>query len=271
MRNFFPGKHRIKFTFLAVSLATVGCSEQRAPDQAALLADSTPVVPAAAPVDSAAINTLTEAETREGWRLLFDGKSTAAFRGYNQPAFPTQGWKAQDGLLVVEAAPGGPKDRLGGDIVTKEQFDNFEFKLDFKLSPGANSGILYLVKETKDPSWHSAPEFQLIDNEVWAKQLDMNKRRTGDAYDMQASVRDAMKPIGEWNEAMIRVKDGQVEHWLNGQKVVAYTLGSPEWKTKVKGSKFAAYPEYGASKKGYLGIQEHGHQLWFRNLKVREI
>ena len=220
-----------------------------------------------------AINTLTEKEKEDGWILLFDGESTDSWRGYNSDQFPDKGWQIQDNLLMVEASGTG-EDGFGGDIITKDQFEDFEFKVDFKLSPQGNSGIVYLVKEEENtPSWHSAPEYQLLDNQYYEENGDipMDKHRTGDAYDIKAATEDAMNPVGEWNEAMIRVKDGNVEHWLNGKKVVEYSLQSPEWKQLVEKSKFADYPAYGMAEKGHIGIQDHGHQLWYRNIKVRQL
>ena len=252
----------------AVLFASFGCSE----------GEKTRTEQSKAEVSSANstpkyVNQLSPQEEKEGWVLLFDGTSTDAWRGYNQKQFPEKGWQVKDGLLMVEHT-GTEEEGFGGDIITKEQYENFEFKTDFRLSPEGNSGIVYLVKEVKgEPSWHNAPEYQLLDNEHYEKNGDipMDKHRTGDNYDLQASTVNAMKPVGEWNTAMIRVKDGRVQHWLNGQKVVEYTLQSPEWKELVKNSKFAEYPGYGMAKKGHIGIQDHGHQLWYRNIKVRPL
>lgn len=221
---------------------------------------------------SASINALTEQEQSEGWKLLFDGTSVDGFRGYNQDSFPSKGWQVKDGVLMVEST-GTEESGFGGDIITKDQYKDFEFKVDFKLSPKGNSGILYLVQEVKgQPAWHNAPEYQLLDNEAYrGGDIPLEKHSTGDNYDLVGSTVNAMKPVGEWNEAMIRIKDKKVEHWLNGQKVVEYTLGSPEWKELVKKSKFKDYPKYGMAEKGHIGIQDHGHQLWYRNIKIREI
>lgn len=219
------------------------------------------------------INTLTTREKEEGWKLLFDGKNIDSWRGYNSETFPEKGWQVKDSLLMVEAS-GTEEEGYGGDIITKDQYEDFEFKVDFKLSPQGNSGIVYLVKEEENtPSWHNAPEYQLLDNKYYEENGDipMDKHRTGDAYDVYASTMNAMNPVGEWNTAMIRVKDKSVEHWLNGKKVVAYTLQSPEWKELVANSKFSEYPGYGMAEKGHIGIQDHGHQLWYRNIKVRPL
>jgi hypothetical protein len=217
-------------------------------------------------------NVLSDQEKSEGWLLLFDGTSATGFRGYGKDSFPDKGWKVTDGVLMVEHT-GTEEEGFGGDIITKDQFENFEFKVDFKLSPKGNSGLLYRVKEVKDvPAWHSGPEYQLLDNDAYrGGDIPLEKHSTGDNYDLIASTEDAMKPVGEWNEAMIRVQNDKVEHWLNGKKVVEYTIGTPEWKSLVKNSKFANYKDYGITKKGHIGIQDHGHQLWYRNIKVRPL
>ena len=254
----------------ALLLFSSGCTEKKntASDQTAGIgaaADATP--------PTAAMNTLTDQEKDDGWVLLFDGTGTSAWRGYNQTTFPGSGWVAKDGLLMMEAT-GREEEGYGGDIITKEQYENFEFKVDFKLSPGANGGILYSVKEEKGkPVWHNASEYQLLDNEGYEKKNKyvMDKHRTGDNFDLLPSTASNLKPVGEWNQATLRIKDGQVQHWLNGQKVLEYTLWTPEWQAAVKKSKFAEYPGYGMAKRGHLGLQDWGFQIWYRNIKLRTL
>jgi hypothetical protein len=219
------------------------------------------------------MNKLSDQEKKQGWVLMFDGVNTHAWRGYNQPTFPSNGWVVKDGMLMMEAT-GKEESGYGGDIITKDQFENFEFKMDFKLSPGANGGIMYLAKEQPDkPIWHSAPEYQLLDNDGYEQKQKylMDKHRTGDNFDLKASTVNNLKPVGEWNEARLRVKDGQVEHWLNGQKVLEYKLWTPEWKEMIRKSKFAKYPEFGMAKKGHIGLQDWGHQIWYRNIKLQSL
>lgn len=260
---------------LAFSVFTIisqsGCTNQNSENAESGDADSTEMTETSQPSSELAVNALTEKEKEEGWILLFDGVSTDSWRGYNSDQFPENGWQVKDSLLIVEAT-GTEEEGYGGDIITREQYEDFEFKLDFKLSPQGNSGIIYLVKEEENtPSWHNAPEYQLLDNQYYKENGDipMEKHSTGDAYDVIASTEDAMNPVGEWNEAMIRVQDGNVKHWLNGKKIVEYKLQSPEWEEIVTKSKFAEYPGYGMAEKGHIGIQDHGHQLWYRNVKVR--
>lgn len=218
-------------------------------------------------------NTLTAAEQAAGWRLLFDGQTTNGWRGYNKESFPEVGWEVADGNLIVLASD-GEEEGNGGDIITEEEFDNFELSLEFKLSPVANSGILYRVVESEEePIWHNAPEYQLIDDTAYIEmdEMDMTKHLTGDNYDLHSSVVTASNPIGEWNHARIIVNGAHVEHWLNGVQTVAYELWTPEWEELVRASKFADYPGYGRATSGHIGLQDHGHTLRYRNIKIRPI
>jgi hypothetical protein len=222
----------------------------------------------------AAVNTLSNQEKAEGWKLLFDGQSTAGWRGYTKKTFPEKGWEVKDGTLSVLASKSGEEG--GGDIITENQYENFDLKFEFNYTPEANSGVLYRVKEVSNtPSWHSAPEYQVIDNAGWAKKNDtsfnMDKHRTGDNYDVHAAAADYSKPAGEWNEGRIVVNNGKVEHWLNGKQTVSYDLNSKEWKDEIKKTKFASYKEYGANKKGHIGIQDHGATVYYRNIKIKEL
>jgi hypothetical protein len=222
---------------------------------------------------TAMVNTLTAEEKDSGWQLLFDGSSTDNWRSYHGDNFPTRGWKVSDGALIVEKSSGS--DHGGGDIITKRMYGNFELTLDFMVTDSANSGILYLVQENEDDLiWHSGPEFQILDNQTYLNQQESQATThhlTGDNYDLQSSPKDYTKPIGEWNTAKIKVDQGKVEHWLNGNKVVEYQINSEDWKALVAGSKFNPYPQYGQASHGHIGLQDHGHEVRFRNIKIREI
>jgi hypothetical protein len=216
-------------------------------------------------------NTLTAEEVAAGWKLLFDGVSTAGWRGYNQGAFPEAGWGVADGNLIVMASDGS-EEGMGGDIVTEEEFSNFELIFEFLVTPVGNSGVFYRVVE--DPElvlWQVAPEYQVLDDSAYIEMgtMDMHKHLTGDNYDLQASSVRASNPIGEWNQGRILVDGTHVEHWLNGQKTVEYELFSPEWEAQVAGSKFAPHPEYARAMSGRIGIQDHGHELRYRSIKIR--
>ena len=216
-------------------------------------------------------NTLTPEEVAAGWQLLFDGVSTAGWRGYNQETFPAAGWGVGDGNLIVLASDGS-EEGLGGDIVSEGVFSNFELLFEFLVTPVGNSGIFYRVVENPElVMWQVAPEYQVLDDSAYIEMgtMDMHKHLTGDNYDLQASAVAASNPIGEWNQGRILVDGTHVEHWLNGQKTVEYELFSPEWESQVAGSKFAPHPEYARAIKGRIGIQDHGHELRYRNIKIR--
>lgn len=217
------------------------------------------------------VNTLSETEKTAGWELLFDGKSTDKWKGYNKTSFPEKGWMVEDGLLMVKKS-GTEETGFGGDIVTKESFENFEFLIDFMLTDTANSGILYMVNEVEGEAiWHNAPEYQLLDDATYATMGITNIHFTGANYDLHPAKTDFKKPMGEWNTARIIKNMEHVEHWLNGNKVVEYDLWTPEWEALVKASKFKDYPGYGRTKNGKIGIQDHGHEVKFKNIKIRRL
>ncbi len=224
-------------------------------------------------ISESAPNTLTEAERAAGWHLLFDGVNTGLWRGYLQDSFPERGWVVEDGILkVIPVAQG---QMAGGDIITRQSFGNFELQLEFAVTDSANSGIFYLVQEVEgEPIWHNAPEYQILDNKTYLVIYGKEEMRTHMAcnnYDLQAAPDDYTKPVGEWNVARIVHRDGHVEHWLNGQLCVEYQIGSPEWEKMVARSKFKDYPRYGRAKQGPIGLQDHGHEVWFRNIKIRSL
>ncbi len=218
-------------------------------------------------------NTLSAEEAAAGWQLLFDGTTTQGWRGYNRETFPTRGWRVEEGELVVEHS-GTEEAGFGGDIITLEEFENFELSVDFLLTDTANSGIFYRVIEQPDtPIWHNAPEFQLLDDATYIDMsgTDMATHLTGDNYDLHVATTRPTNPIGEWNTARVVVDDARVEHWLNGEKTVEYELWSDDWAARVAVSKFAEYPAYGQTKRGAVGLQDHGHMVRFRNIKIRKL
>ena len=206
-------------------------------------------------------NFLTDEEVADGWKLLFDGKSTECWRGYRKDSFPA-GWVIKDDCLVRM----GP----GGDIATVDEYDDFELKLEWRICAAGNSGIFFRVDESVGWAWETGPEMQVLDN---AEHYDGKNPKTsaGSNYALNAPVRDVTKPVGLFNEARIVVRGNHVEHWLNGVKVVEYELGSPEWKALVAGSKFAQWPKYGLMRKGRIVLQDHGDQVWYRNIKIRQL
>src|SRR5437773_6615160 len=218
------------------------------------------LLPAVVPALSAqSPNTLSPAERAAGWRLLFDGKTTAGWRGFKMDSMPA-GWQVVDGALTRVAA--------AGDIVTREQFKNFELSLEWNVAPGGNSGIFYRASEDETAIYWTAPEMQVLDD---AAHPDGQSRLTaaGSDYGLYPSPAGIVKPAGQWNQARIIVNGNHVEHWLNGVKVVEYELGSPDWEARVKASKFADHPRYGRNAEGYIGLQEHEFRVAYRNIKIR--
>ncbi len=207
---------------------------------------------------------LSPAEKTAGWKMLFDGKSTAAWRGYKQAAFPAQGWVVEDGALKCE---GGK----GGDLVATEQYMDFELELEWKAAPGANSGIMYRVAEIHDAPWQTGPEFQILDD-AGAGLEPTHPHSAGGMFDIYPPVPGKqLKPAGEYNHARIRVQNNVLQHWLNGVKVVECRLDTPEWKQKIAASKFAGYEGFGLQPKGYIALQDHGDAIWFRNVRIRDL
>jgi len=214
----------------------------------------------------AAPNTLTAAEQKEGFRLLFDGKTIDKWRGYKQTAMPDS-WTVVDGTINLTTP------RRAVDIISIEEFTDFDFKFDWKLGEipaGSNSGVMFYVTEEGEATYHSGPEYQVLDN---ARHPDGKNPLTtaGACYALYAPTRDVTKPIGEWNEGRIIINKGKVQHWLNGEKVVEYDMNSDDWKAKVAGSKFKEWSIFGLARKGHLALQQHGGPVSYRNLKIRTI
>jgi hypothetical protein len=196
------------------------------------------------------------------WRILFDGSSLDAWRGYQGAPIPG-GWHVAGNTLA--------KDVPVADIVTKDEFGDFELELDWKIGEAGNSGIFYRGSEEYEHIYWSGPEYQLLDD---IKAADGKARITsaGAAYGLYPSPEGHLKPLGEWNSTRIIAKGSHVEHWLNGFKLLEYEFGSPDWMARVKGSKFGAWPNYGLAKSGHIGLQgDHLGTLAFRNIRIREL
>jgi hypothetical protein len=211
--------------------------------------------------DNTMMNTLTAKEKADGWRLLFDGKTTNGWRGFRQQQMPA-GWTAVDGALTRVAK--------ATDIVTVDEFGDFELRIDWNIGPNGNTGVFYRVTEEDDVMWHTAPEYQIIDN-AYNKERLKPVQLAGANYDLDPPARDATKPIGSWNETRIVVRGPHVEHWLNGAKVVEYELWSADWEQRVRGSKFKDFPRYARARRGHIGLQDHSDRVAFRNIKIREL
>ena len=216
---------------------------------------------------AAPLNSLTDAERKAGWKLLFDGKTTTGWRGYKRDKMPP-GWAVIDGVLVrVSGGEGGKGAGGGDDIVTTEEFENFDLQLEWKTVPNGNSGVLYHVSEEPVTAWHYAPEVQILDNTA---HLTRDQRQLAAAcYDLYPPSKDMTKPLGQWNHMRILVDGAHVEHWLNGERVVEYELWSADWKQRVAKSKHKDRPKFGTFKKGPIALQDHTDRLEFRNIKIR--
>ncbi len=209
----------------------------------------------------ATMNRLTDQERADGWRLLFDGESLEHWRGFGRDDLP-DGWAARDGMLTRV----GP----GGDIITRETFDDFELVAEWRVESGGNSGILYRGDELADYIYKTAPEMQVLDD---AGHTDGGSPLTsaGAVYGLYPAPRGVVQPAGEWNHARIVADGAHVEHWLNGEKVAEYEQGSEEWDRLVAESKFAQWPRFGTLREGHIGLQDHGDRVEYRNLKIRPI
>jgi len=214
-------------------------------------------VPAAQ--DSMTANTITPKERTDGWRLLFDGKTTAGWRGFRKQTIP--GWQAIDGALT----------RIGdgGDIITVDEFGDFELTLQWSVPRNGNSGVLYRVTEDTDVIWHHAPEYQVIDNayEPGLKPA----QHAGANYDLHPPSRDVTKPVGSWNDTRILARGAHVEHWLNGVKVVEYDRGTQMFRALVNNSKYQDMPGFGERERGPILLQDHGNAVSFRSIKIRSL
>ena len=226
------------------------------------------------PASGQKFNNLTGKEKKEGWMLLFNGKDFTGWRQCNGKEMP-KNWTIEENAMKVFTAPDKkPGQGSDGDIIyADKKFKNFELSIDWKTSKMGNSGIFYNVREVPGKAiYYAAPEVQVLDN-VDATDNKIDSHLAGSLYDMLPADPKTVKPTGEWNTIVITIRDGKVTHTQNGVKVVEYTLWTPEWDALVARSKFKTFPGFteGISREGFIGLQDHGYDIWFRNIKIREL
>lgn len=211
----------------------------------------------------------------EGFVSLFNGKTTDGWHSYRKTS-AGKAWKAEDGVLHFDPAAKKASPTEGGDLVTNEEFENFHLKLDWKVSPKGNSGVVFYIKEEPQyqEMWHTGPEMQVLDNGTSATpghpDAKITSHRAGDLYDLLVS-KEVVKPVGEWNTAEIVANKGKLDFYLNGQHTLSTTMWDENWKAMVAKSKFKEMPGFGKYTKGKIGLQDHGDEVWYRNIMIKKL
>lgn len=213
---------------------------------------------------------LSKKEKKEGWVLLFDGKTTAGWKGFKKAEAPTS-WKIEDGALFLDtdAKKAGA---TGGDIITAGEYENYELQIDWKISEGGNSGIIFGVQDDAKygATYSTGPEMQVLDDDKHADGK-IHKHNSGDLYDLIAAPARYTKPVGQWNTAKIIKKDGKLTLILNGKVTAETTMGTEEWSKLIAGSKFKTWNGFGTFSKGHIALQDHGDKVWYKNIKLRQL
>ena len=214
------------------------------------------------------VNVLTSDEEGDGWQMLFAGDDLSNWRGFQTDSVPGK-WVVDDNAIHFDPDEPGS----GGDLVTREQYRNFELSFEWKISECGNSGVIYLASadEQYEQPWNTGPEYQILDNTCHPDAEVGEHRHAAAAYDVYGPATDVTRPAGEWNQSRIVVDSMHVEHWLNGTKVVEYELGSDDFQQRVSESKWTDYPDYGTVEEGYIAFQDHGDPVWYRKIRIREL
>jgi hypothetical protein len=214
-------------------------------------------------------NTISKQEKREGWKLLFDGKTTKGWHKYGGSPIGAA-WKVADGALYLDTAV----KNSGGDIASKDEFESFDLKLEWKIAPKGNSGIMFYVHEDSVKyhwPWETGPEMQVLDN-IGAEDNKKENHLAGALYDLLGKAEQSKpNPVGQWNQAEIKCNNGKLDLYLNGVNIVSTVLWDDYWKAMVKASKFRTMPGFGTFKKGHIALQDHGYGVWFRNIKIKKL
>lgn len=260
MSRFMPISH---YACLSATLLILASCEKPAAEALA-----PPASASAEAVTPAPFNTLTDAEKAAGWKLLFNGKDTSQWRLYKGGAIEPA-WGIDSAALELMSASG---EMSGGDIITVDEYGDFDLTLDWKIAPGGNSGILYRVKELPDAGnpYMTGPEMQVLDN-GGHPDGKIPTHTAGALYDMKAPPTDVTVPVGGWNHARILISNGHIEHWLNGVKVAESSYGDDAWRQQVAASKFKEMKDFGKANRGHIALQDHGFHVWYRNIKIRSL
>ncbi|MEE2886962.1 MAG: family 16 glycoside hydrolase [Planctomycetota bacterium] len=208
-------------------------------------------------------NFLSTKEKGQGFKMIFNGRDLTGWRAYKKTAEQTTGWTVKQGSLVL------PNRTRGGDIMTTEQYGNFDLRFEWRVAKGTNSGVIYRIQETKGASYTTGPEYQILDD---ASNRAGNKHKAGALYDLVPTPKGKqVLPHGAFNTGRIMISKGRVKHWVNGMKVVDCSYGDADWKAKIAGSKFKRWPEFGTHPNGHIAFQDHGGEVWYRSIRIREL
>ncbi|THU36822.1 DUF1080 domain-containing protein [Niastella caeni] len=261
---------RTTFACLVLAGAIAGCQGGTGTNQPGTDTTKTDTM-AAAPVE-VTTNSLTNEEKNTGWQLLFDGVSKGNFHVFNKKT-DGSAWQVTDGAIHLDTTTKNEGKIVGGgDLVTNEEYESFDLKLEWKIDPGGNSGIMFYVQEGPGftETYHTGPEMQVLDNAAHPD-AKINKHRAGDLYDLIASSPETVKPAGEWNQVEVISNKGALEFHLNGTKVLSTTMWDDAWKKMIAASKFKQWSGFGTYKKGRIALQDHGNSVWYRNIKIKKL
>jgi hypothetical protein len=243
-----------KYSFVLIMLISFSCGTQKN-EQTSTYNEKAP------------LNNVAPGEAAEGWYSLFDGTTMNGWRTFRN--LENDSWEVIDGTLHCKPFK-DDETNLRADLVSNDQFDNFELAFDWKISPKGNSGVMFRVSEEFEQPYASGPEYQVIDDEGYPGDLQPGQL-TGANYDMHAPTATASNAVGEWNTSKIVANENHIEHWLNGELVVEYELDSEEWNQLREKSKWKDFPGYGLTEKGHIALQDHGNEVWFRNIKIKPL
>jgi Domain of Unknown Function (DUF1080) len=223
-------------------------------------------------IGSAAVDEKITTSDTTGWVNLFDGKTTAGWHSYGKPT-AGDAWKVADGTIYLDTTKKEGWQTTGGDLVTADEFENFDFKYEWKITANGNSGVIFYIHEDTAKYkyvWQTGPEMQVLDNEGHSDGK-ITKHRAGDLYDLIKCSTETVKPVGEWNEAEIKCSNGKLDFYLNGTNIVSTTMWDDNWKKLVAGSKFKDMADFCTYKKGHIALQDHGNMVWYRNIKIKKL